>query len=117
MLESVGLVVMTGTAARATAVDQARQYVKDRFRPKWRDLYSAQKKEAKHVRRISGNLLERAVYVYANRERLGGGRPGSSSGRASPKIPTGIPLCWSGIGTLLISSDTSNPSGVRMTSS
>lgn len=58
-----------------TAVDQARQYVKDRFRPRWRDLYSAQKKEAKHVARVSGNLLERAVYVYANRERLGGGRP------------------------------------------
>ena len=57
------------------AVDQARQYVKDQYRPKWRDLYYAQKKEAKYVARISGNLLERAVYVYQNRDRLGGGRP------------------------------------------
>ena len=57
------------------AVDQARGYVKDQFRPKWRDLYSSQKKEAKYVARIAGNLLERAVYVYANRERLGGSRP------------------------------------------
>jgi len=58
-------------ARSEAAVDQARQRVKAIYRPQWRNIYTAQRKEAKAVERISGNLLERAVYVYQNRERLG----------------------------------------------
>ncbi|MDX2265900.1 MAG: relaxase/mobilization nuclease domain-containing protein [Hyphomicrobiales bacterium] len=57
------------------AIDTGRKQIEDRYRPRWRDLYRNQKKEAKHVERIAGNVLERAAYVFQNRERLGGGKP------------------------------------------
>lgn len=53
------------------AVDQARERIRSVYQPKWRNLYYNQKKEAKYVGRVSGDLLERAVYVFQNRERLG----------------------------------------------
>ncbi|KUO66920.1 MAG: hypothetical protein APF80_09175 [Alphaproteobacteria bacterium BRH_c36] len=56
------------------AVEVARQTVKDRYRPRWRQLYSAQRKEAKLVGQLGGNLLDRAAFVFHNRERLGGAR-------------------------------------------
>lgn len=57
------------------AIDHARAHVSERFRPQWRDLYRAQKKEERLVGRIADRMLERAAFVYANRERLGKGVP------------------------------------------
>lgn len=53
------------------AIDNVRSHVKGEFRPKWRDLYRAQKKEERQVGRIAGQLLDRAAFVYAYRARLG----------------------------------------------
>jgi len=63
--------------ARHDAADTAaRAYVRAQYKPRWRNLYSAQKSEDKAVRRISGSLLDRAAYVFQNRERLGvAGKP------------------------------------------
>lgn len=58
------------------AVEQARESVREQFRPQWRRLYAAQKKEARHVDGLAGDLLGRAAYVFQNRERLGqAGKP------------------------------------------
>ena len=54
-------------------VHAAREHVRATYKPKWRNLYYSQKKEARYVKAISGNLFERAVYVFTNRERLGTG--------------------------------------------
>ncbi len=56
----------------------ARDYVKDRFKSRWREMYEAQRIERKHVERIQDKPLERAVYVFVNSERLGNG-PGLSA--------------------------------------
>ncbi|MEZ5817393.1 MAG: relaxase/mobilization nuclease domain-containing protein [Hyphomicrobiaceae bacterium] len=53
----------------------ALEYMETRFRPRWRDLYNAQREEAVRVDRASDNLLERAVFVFCNSERLGNGKP------------------------------------------
>lgn len=53
---------------------QARQYVEDRYRPRWRDLYREQKKELRFVERQATHPFERAVFVFSNRERLGYGK-------------------------------------------
>lgn len=55
-------------------IDVARDRVKTAYKPKWRALYAAQRKEARLVDGLSGNVLERAAFVYRNRERLGGAR-------------------------------------------
>lgn len=60
-------------------IDTARTQVADRYRPQWRSLYLHQKRETRHVDRISGNLFERAAFVIQNKERLGG------SGKMTPK--------------------------------
>jgi hypothetical protein len=52
----------------------ALDYVRERFRSRWRDLYDAQKQETRKVGQLLGNPLERAVYVFINSERLGNGR-------------------------------------------
>ncbi|WP_428295702.1 relaxase/mobilization nuclease domain-containing protein [Hyphomicrobium sp.] len=52
-------------------VELARANIRDKYRPKWRSLYGAQRREARYVDRIAGNLFERAAFVYHNRERLG----------------------------------------------
>jgi len=52
-------------------VELARANIRDKYRPKWRSLYGAQRREAQYVDRIAGNLFERAAFVYHNRERLG----------------------------------------------
>ena len=58
------------------AIDRARAEIKAAYRPKWRNLYFNQKREARHVARLAGNVFERAVYVYQNRDWLGGaGKP------------------------------------------
>ena len=53
----------------------ARQHVEDRYRPRWRDLYRAQKNESRRVERQATHPFERAVFVFVNRERLGHGKP------------------------------------------
>lgn len=55
------------------AVEHARGHVRSRFRPQWRDLYRLQKREAKHL--ASATIFERAVFVFAQRERLGIRKP------------------------------------------
>lgn len=57
------------------ATDQARNHVNDQYRRRWRELYAAQRKEARHVSRRDTHIFERAVYVFVNSERLGNGRP------------------------------------------
>lgn len=57
------------------AVDQARSSVFARYRPQWRELYRAHKTETKHLLRAATHPFERAVFVYSQRERLGGGKP------------------------------------------
>ena len=54
---------------------QARHYVEHHYRPRWRDLYRAQKKETRTVERQATHPFERAVFVFRNRERLGHGKP------------------------------------------
>lgn len=61
------------TDCRAACM-QARQYVEDHYRSRWRDLYGAQKKEARNVERQGTHPFERAVFVFVNRERLGHGQ-------------------------------------------
>ena len=53
----------------------ARQYVESRYKPRWRDLYQAQKKEMRRVEHQATHPFERAVFVFRNRERLGHGKP------------------------------------------
>ncbi len=57
------------------ATDNARSHVNDQYRRRWRQLYAAQRKEARHVARHDTHIFERAVYVFVNSERLGNGRP------------------------------------------
>lgn len=59
-----------------TAVSSARESIREVYRPKWRNLYYTQKKEARDVAKLAGNILERAAYVYRNRDWLGSaGKP------------------------------------------
>jgi hypothetical protein len=58
------------TEACHVAID----YVRDRFKSRWRDIYEAQRIEWKHVERIQHSPLERAVYVFVNSERLANGK-------------------------------------------
>ncbi len=58
------------TQACHVAID----YVRDRFKSRWRDLHKAQREEWKYVERIQHNPLERAVYVFVNSERLANGK-------------------------------------------
>jgi hypothetical protein len=56
------------------ASEVALDHVRERFRSRWRDLYEAQIREARHVGQLLDKPLERAVYVFVNSERLGNGR-------------------------------------------
>jgi hypothetical protein len=58
------------------ALDTVRSAVRDEFKGRWRDLYKEQKRESRQLSNIATHPLERAVYVFRNRERLGdGGKP------------------------------------------
>ena len=57
------------------AVDHARTAAFERYRPQWRELYRAHKKEMKHLHKNATHPFERAVFVFSQRERLGNGRP------------------------------------------
>lgn len=53
------------------ALDNARGLIKQQFKSKWRELYTAHKNESRHVSRIVTHPLERAVYLFQNRSRCG----------------------------------------------
>ena len=74
------------------AVEQARESVREQFRPQWRRLYAAQKKEARHVDGLAGDLLGRADYVFQNRERLGQAGKPLTLRRMLPMIRSGKQL-------------------------
>lgn len=57
------------------AVDHARAYVHAKFKPQWREIYREQKREMGFVERAASHPLERAVFVFRERERLGQGKP------------------------------------------
>lgn len=57
------------------AAHHARAGTSARYRPQWRELYRAHKKETKHLQRAATHPFERAVFVYSQRERLGNGKP------------------------------------------
>jgi len=58
-------------AATDHALDAAREKVREAYKPQWRNLYRYQRREVKDVAKLAGNPLERAAYVFRNRERLG----------------------------------------------
>lgn len=60
-----------GTDMKA-AIRQAKAYLSKQFKPHWRNLYSTQRRELKFLERAP--LLERAVFVFVNKERLANGR-------------------------------------------
>lgn len=58
---------------RRQAAQIALDYVRKRFKSRWRDLFEAQRMEMAHLNRIADKPMERAVYVFVNSERLGNG--------------------------------------------
>ncbi len=73
-------------------VEHVRANVRDKYKPKWRSLYGAQRREARYVDRIAGNLFERAAYVFDNRERLGSGGKSLTLRQMLPLIRSGKQL-------------------------
>ena len=55
------------------ALQHARSGVREEFKLQWRDLYRAQKRELRYVG--SASLMERAVFVFGQRERLRHSKP------------------------------------------
>jgi hypothetical protein len=55
----------------AAGIDRKRGILDAVYKPKWRALYTAQKREERHVRVVLNHPLARAAYVFANRGRLG----------------------------------------------
>lgn len=56
------------TKARDRAI---RADIRAKYKHKWRNLYYQQRKEMRQVERASGNIFERAVYVFTHRRTLG----------------------------------------------
>jgi hypothetical protein len=52
-------------------LDSEREAVRKQFKTPWRDLYRAHKRESKDLREHAAHPLERAVFVFRNRARLG----------------------------------------------
>ncbi|WP_448044411.1 relaxase/mobilization nuclease domain-containing protein [Bradyrhizobium liaoningense] len=57
------------------ALDHSRAQIHEKYRPRWREIYRQHKAEERLVARGLTHPLERAVFVYRNRERLGHGKP------------------------------------------
>lgn len=55
------------------ALRQANAYFSKKFKPVWRDLYKAQREEMAFIEKATP--LERAVFVFTQDRRLGGGQP------------------------------------------
>jgi len=58
-----------------TAHDAIRAGQGEAARPKWRQLYRDQAKEMRFITTKASHPFERAVFVFRNRARLGGGKP------------------------------------------
>ena len=56
-------------------VDRRRGAIRDSYKILWRHLYRNQRREMRHVEKTTTHPLERAVFVYKERERLGHGKP------------------------------------------
>jgi len=52
----------------------AQDYVEKKYKPHWRELYAAQRKESRSVAKDRNHIFERAVYVFVNADRLGSGK-------------------------------------------
>lgn len=57
------------------AIDNSRSHVKERYRPQWCDLYKEQGREQRAVADTALHPLDRAVFIFKNRKRLGAGKP------------------------------------------
>lgn len=88
--------VLRQNAKQAAGV--AIDYVRDRFKSRWRDLYEAQRIEKKHVEYIQDKPLERAVFVIVNSERLANGK-GLSARRKAELIASPAKL-WQAVESL-----------------
>ena len=53
------------------AMDDMRAQIKEEYKPQWRELYRHQRREQRHVREVATHPLERAVFLFKNRTRLG----------------------------------------------
>jgi hypothetical protein len=56
------------------AAGVAQDYVEKKYKPHWRELYAAQRKEAHAVENGCTHIFERAVFVFVNSDRLGNGK-------------------------------------------
>lgn len=61
------------TSRAATRV--ATEHVADRFRSRWRELFSEQRTESARIAGMQGNIFERACFVFSNLQRLGAHKP------------------------------------------
>lgn len=58
--------------ARTHAViDDMRAQMRSDYKPQWKELYQTQRREERHVRDVATHPLERAVFLFKNRSRLG----------------------------------------------
>ena len=57
---------------QATAV--AQNFVEQKYKPRWRELYAEQRKESLQVMKGCDHVFERAVFVFLNSDRLGGSK-------------------------------------------
>ncbi len=57
------------------ATDNARAHIKVRYKTDWREICRAQRQEFRQIDTRRNHPFERAVYVFLNRDRLGGGKP------------------------------------------
>jgi hypothetical protein len=59
-----------------SAMDDMRTQMRADYKPQWKHLYQHQRREERHVREVATHPLERAVFLFKNRARLGnGGKP------------------------------------------
>ncbi len=56
------------------ALEHARAGVRQNYKPQWREMYRQQKRELRFVAQTA-TLFERAVFVFAQRDRLGRSKP------------------------------------------
>jgi len=78
--------------ATRTALDTAPAAAREQFKGQWNTLYQAQAREARHLSAIATHPLERAVYVFRNRDRLSANGKPMTLRRMIPLILSGRKL-------------------------
>ena len=78
--------------ATRAALDTARNAARDQFKGDWNTLYRSQMREARHLSAIATHPLERAVYVFRNRDRLSANGKPMTLRRMIPLILSGRKL-------------------------